>query len=463
MEKRAVIDFLVNTQNALKQIENFKGKINRAADSIKSSLVGKLGAVGTAFLGLSSIKNVYEKTLQLSNLAETFNLPIEKVSLFANQLSVFGGSSEDAAEAIRTLEQSIVDLRTTGGGALRDVAGQVGISLYNANGEIMSSLEIIDQLRDRFKGLNKDAQVKVAQQLGLGSPAALRLLRATDEEYKELTKEAQKFGVINKETQQRVIKMQRSFAKLSQSFLAFGASLIDTFSPAIDALVNGMNWLANQSGLVKGIVVGLVATLGLISPIVGVVGSLAKAFVMVKGAIAGVTTLLAANPIGAALAAVGLTAALVISNWDTVKSWFDGFFGWIDNVVADCINGLKSLFSTLADIFLFPFKAIQNVIGGILDKITSGVMKPINAIKDLISSIPFIGDIFGNKESGGDFGLTSQQQIKTSEGAPSRPNIDNSRAQSTVYNITFSGSYNGAEVERAMQNVIRQNSGGLRC
>ena len=459
MEKQAVIDFLVNTQNALKQIDKFKSKINRAADSIKGSLTGKLGAIGTAFLGLSSIKQVYDRTLQLSNIAQTFDLPIEKVSLFANQLSMFGGSSEEAAEAITNLEQAIVDLRTTGGGALRDVAAQVGISLYNSRGEIMSSMEIIDQLRVRFRGLNKDAQVKVAQQLGLGSPAALRLLRASDEEYKKLTEDAKKFGLINKETQDRVIKMQRTFAMLSQSFTALGASLIDTFSPLFDALTSAMNWLANQSSVVKGIVVGLVATLGLISPIISVVGGLATAFKLVGAAIKAVNIAIAMNPLGLLFVTLASAAVLLIEHWDTVQEYFKKF----GSAVID-------IFSKLGDYLIAPFMAVKDFIAGSVDFIMRLIEKPLKMIGNLVSKIPFIGDLFDDKKKReGDSALSSPNNINlnTEPSTPSHPikninNNDNHRVQ-VIYNVAFNGSYNGAEVERAMQNVIRQNSGGIRC
>ena len=71
------------------------------------------------------------------------------------------------------------------------VGNQVGLSMYREDGELKNSFEIIEDLREKFKDLNEDAQIKVASELGLDDPASLRLLRMSEKEFAEIEKHAE--------------------------------------------------------------------------------------------------------------------------------------------------------------------------------------------------------------------------------------------------------------------------------
>ncbi|MCH5201916.1 MAG: hypothetical protein J1F17_01790, partial [Oscillospiraceae bacterium] len=274
MANNAVINFLFNSQGAIKAIEDFKSKMGQTIDSISKSTAAKFGALGAALGGVASIKKVYDETLKLSELSETFRLPIEQVSKFSNTLALFGGDTDQAVGDLQALEQAITDLWTTASGPLKNVGSQIGLTLSKTD----TSLDIIDKLREKFKGLNEDAQIKVAQELGLSSPATLRMLRASNEEYAQMRERAASMGVINSDTQKRVIQFQRTIAGLKQSFIAVGTSLLGFVAPALDKVSQAMEWLANQSDTVKTLVLGLPIAFGALNVALPIITGLGSSF-----------------------------------------------------------------------------------------------------------------------------------------------------------------------------------------
>ena len=143
MSLEAVMTFMVNTRSALKEIKDFKAKVKNATDEMRKNALSSILPAAGAFGGFKALKDVYDTTRKLADFSERFTLPVEDVSRFNNVLSLFGGTTETAVSDLGKLEQAIVDLRTTGGGALRTVANQIGLSLYDNEGKIKGSLEYV--------------------------------------------------------------------------------------------------------------------------------------------------------------------------------------------------------------------------------------------------------------------------------------------------------------------------------
>ena len=289
------IDFFVNTKQALKSIAEFKKNVSKSFNDVKNSLLGQVGGLATAYFGAKALKGVYDDTMKLVNLSEKWQLPVEQISRFTNTLAMFGGGTDEAISNLESLEQAITDLKTTGGGALKSVANQIGLNLYNADGSIKNSLTLLEDLRGKFKTLNKDGQIKVAQELGLASPATLRLLRASDEEYKKLTKDANKFGVVNAKTAQNMIKFQRTITKLKQSFKSLAGTIIEKLQPILDKVADGMEWLANQSDDVKMAIIGIGAGIPVLNGVLGVLKGMLLPLKVVKTGFKTISSLSFAN------------------------------------------------------------------------------------------------------------------------------------------------------------------------
>lgn len=440
MANNAVINFLFNSEGAFKALNDFKSKLGQTVDAISKNTLTKFGALGSAIGSVASIKNFYDETVKLSQLSETFRLPIDQVSKFANTLALFGGDSDQAVSDLQSLEQAITDLWTTASGPLKNVGSQIGLTLSRSD----TSLDVIDKIRAKFKGLKDEAQIKVAQELGLASPASLRLLRASNEEYAEMRKRASAMGVINPEQQKKVLLLQRSIATLRQSFVALGGSLIGIAAPAIDKITQAMEWLSKQSDTVRLLVLGLPIAFGALGVVLPIIKLITGGFLTLTGVITKLFALMIANPVGAVIAAIAAGAFLIIANWEQVKSYLSTVWQWIEEKA-----------EWLGNVFAKIFNGFVDWIKGIFEKI------PFigKALKDEINSVDSDVELKAGLRMGMNPMPVNQTMFPRSENI-----INNNQSQSRInqtYNVTFNGVQNPGEIENRFSNFVHQNAGGV--
>lgn len=449
MANNAIINFLFNTKGALKEISSFQEKIEQTVGAISNSFIGKLGAIGTAVAGFAGVKNLYEKTLAVADLTNKWNdLDARNVSIFSNALSQFGGSSEEAVNALDSVENAVKELRLHGSGAFRELATTVGVSLQRADGSWKNAIDIIGDLRQSFKGLNQDAKVDSLEKLGIYSPAMLKMLTATDKEFSEIRKKAGSFGVIDDKAIESAEKMRVAIATVKQSFLALAMSALPLITPIVDKISDSFQWLATQNEQVRGTVLAVVSAFGFLTPIASIVKMIGSAFmgvVSVVGSLIGIVgkvfmvfkalgAFLVANPWVLALTALITVAGLIIANWDKVKGWFSEFNEWIKGLSWEALNKLieisasvlnawekvKGWFTdfsySIGDLTFDGVERLRDIAGEIVDawqgvkgwftsfgkwlgsfwedimtSCSKGVNGVVEVVKDLLGRIPFIG------------------------------------------------------------------------
>lgn len=468
MSLEAVMTFMVNTRSALKEIKDFKAKVKNATDEMRKNALSSILPAAGAFGGFKALKDVYETTRKLADFSERFTLPVEDVSRFNNVLSLFGGTTETAVSDLGKLEQAIVDLRTTGGGALRTVANQVQMSLYDNEGEIKGSLEMLESLRKNFKKLNPFQQLKVAQELGLDDPATLRMLRASDEEYAKMTAEAEKMNIIGSDTARKVQTLNRLLATMRASWQGIGATVLGVVLKPVEMLSDAMRWLNNQSEDTQKIILGVSAAIFGLAPAISVISYIANGFSALSGVLGILATALTAVPV------VTFFAAIAAGVW-----YLDDITTAIDRLTSKgtpVSNFFKSIKQSVKDV-LFPLESL----GWIWAKITgeNGVAKPIEQMSDAEYAEEYGVSIDRAKEirenrrrfmaEGETLPTSGERRVMQSQ--TQNVSADNS-SRTIVQNITVnadSGS-RGRDIAQktanassaAAKNVIYQNAGGIR-
>lgn len=303
-----------NSQNAIKEGEKTKQKFSQIAGGIKKAF--SLGSMGAGLLGGFSMKQAYDDGLKLANLSDKFTLPIEEVSKFNNILSLFGGNADSAEQALDSMSSAIMELKTTGGGALKNIASQTGISLYDMNGNIKDGIELFESLRQSFKKLNKDGQIKVANELGLNSPEYLRILRASDEEYAKMVDEAKNMTIMTEKQKENTLKLQRTFASIKSSFTGVGISLLEGATPFIEVLDKGLKYFNSLDEETKKIVATSLLLAPTLSPafkiLKGIAGFTPSIVKMTEVFLTGIDKIAMAIPIPLRILTVGLTGAIAL-------------------------------------------------------------------------------------------------------------------------------------------------------
>lgn len=358
----AIINIWLNVGDAKKQLDGLQGAFAKTADKIQNNFIAKLGGLALGGVGIKGLTNVYDEALKIQNLAESWNLPVEKVSAFTNAFSLLGGSTDDALGAIDKLQNLSNQLKFDSSGALRELSAVIGTNLFNKDYQ-----GAIDALRQNFGALNTDAQKKVVDMLGIDNLPFMRMLKLTDAEYAETNKKAQEFGVLTEKASEALRGMEISLATISQAFQAIAYPVLEKLAPVLDKISAGMERVAFLSPEVKTGIVGILGAVTLLSPALKTAGFLFSSVF--------------------SFSTVGITAAagaayLLWQNWDKVSQAFKDYLAESPRL-NDAIAGTKELFSALAGVlkdlydwvvenfdgFIKFFKGV----GGIAEKIVGTI------------------------------------------------------------------------------------------
>ncbi len=187
---------------------NACGKITGALDTVRAKWAELSLAIGAIYGAYESIVKATDKTKELAT--ETYKLQRitgDSAESMSTMLAVAHRYSID----FETLQQMIVSVSRRMGG-LKDIEASVadetgkgvdvfekfGITIKNNDGTVKAFSDVFTQIRDRIQQTtNPTEQLAIATQFFRGTAAQLMpLLTMTDEKYKELAEDAQKYGLV---------------------------------------------------------------------------------------------------------------------------------------------------------------------------------------------------------------------------------------------------------------------------
>lgn len=376
----AIINIWLNVGDAKKQLDGLQGAFAKTADKIQNNFIAKLGGLALGGVGIKGLTNVYDEALKIQNLAESWNLPVEKVSAFTNAFSLLGGSTDDALGAIDKLQNLSNQLKFDSSGALRELSAVIGTNLFNKDYQ-----GAIDALRQNFGVLNTDAQKKVVDMLGIDNLPFMRMLKLTDAEYAETNKKAQEFGVLTEKASEALRGMEISLATISQAFQAIAYPVLEKLAPVLDKISAGMERVAFLSPEVKTGIVGILGAVTLLSPALKTAGFL-------FGSVFSFST-------------VGITAAagaayLLWQNWDKVSQAFKDYLAESPRL-KDALDAIST-----------AFRGIGNAIKWLIEN-----FNPSDFLKSLEKSLWPVSLIIKGSNALGKVIDTSMDALEASGGA----------------------------------------------
>lgn len=316
---QARIDVFFNKADALKGIKELKDTVKSSANDMKSSFMGTLGKLGAAYLGGKMFKSAYDNMNNIINMAHKWGRGTEGISVLANEMTMLGGSTEDALNTVDTLEQAIVDMSTTGTGPLKAVSAQIGAHIHNADGSLKTYSQMISEIRQKLKLVKDDAtRTKVLQELGLTSPAQINYMTMSEEKLKRINKEAKKAGVVTKEGEKATEKFNEAVGKLKASFQSLVSELMADFTPFIEIFSKIVDYISELPSGVRKVILALSA-LKLVGGF-GMIGSVLGKLPMIFKSVGSFL-----SSIGPALMKLGGFAALIGQIWGWVSKFKEMF------------------------------------------------------------------------------------------------------------------------------------------
>lgn len=376
----AIINIWLNVGDAKKQLDGLQGAFAKTADKIQNNFIAKLGGLALGGVGIKGLTNVYDEALKIQNLAESWNLPVEKVSAFTNAFSLLGGSTDDALGAIDKLQNLSNQLKFDSSGALRELSAVIGTNLFNKDYQ-----GAIDALRQNFGALNTDAQKKVVDMLGIDNLPFMRMLKLTDAEYAETNKKAQEFGVLTEKATQSLRSMEISLSTIRQALKAVSYPVLEKLAPVLDKISAGMERVAFLSPEVKTGIVGILGAVTLLSPAL-------KTASFLFGSVFSFST-------------VGITAAagaayLLWQNWDKVSQAFKDYLAESPRL-KDALDAIST-----------AFRGIGNAIKWLIEN-----FNPSDFLKSLEKSLWPVSLIIKGRNALGKVIDTSMDALEASGGA----------------------------------------------
>lgn len=301
----ATIQLFLNTAGAKDALSGFQRKFD--------STIANIGKVALGLLGVRGLGGIYNQMQQIVQLSERWQLPVEKVSQFANAFSLFGGNAEGAAQTIEKFQQLANNLKFHSSGALRDLSAIIGVNLNNKD-----YFGVINAIRSQFGNLNKDAQVEVLDMLGMDDIALQRMLKASDAEFNQAMTEASEMGVVTDDLAKSLRDIEIGWARLKASLIAAFAPMLESLKPVLDGLNRLLNWFNKLDPKTKQWVAKILTA-------VVAIKSLGAALKLLNlGGMIGGLAGLATNPLG--WIGLAAAAALVLAeNWDKVTAAWDRF------------------------------------------------------------------------------------------------------------------------------------------
>lgn len=337
MAHEAIINFLFNSEGAMREIDNFKSRFSKALDGLAESAsgIGKILGVGGGLTAGFAVKSMMDHIKLINDLKIAYSeMPIEEIGRFSNALRLMGATPEEATDALNSM-QDVINRVALDGGNLPKFMTDLGLRIEDDKGRIKTAIELAKELDEALRhgkgktwreaGIN--AALKEAGLSGGAFTAMKRLVTQNDEEREEFEKKLNKFWVPSAEDAERIQKFSDSINTLKLRFDELGKVLLDLgFQSIIDGINKGIEKFNKASPETQKTILYLVAGLMLLKPTISTIKNVTKAL----------KALGSVFKVGGGLLALAALIGMVVFNvggaHDALDEWIKGFEKWADEV-----------------------------------------------------------------------------------------------------------------------------------
>ena len=385
---------------------SFKGSLNKLdkfRGGVKSSiklLGGFALATGAAVAGLIGLTSMALKSAEaVGQLSRETGDSVEELQRYGFAASVSGSSVEALSSSVTNLSAKIGEAAQNGS----EEFSRLGINIRHSNGQVKTSLQVIESLRVRFKqlGLSIQEQRKFTDALGIDA-SLIQLLGKTSSEMAKLKKRASDLGILTKKETDSIIAYNDSMTTLRFGSKALQQQFALALTPEIKRLSEDFTGLLEGSeGLIKDgfekiidVSVGVISAIGrvatLIFDIIDVTIGWRVALALIVA-----TLLIVLAPIYSTIAAsVVLLAAVddLIVAFNGGKSVIRDFF--LEFLGFDITPMLKSF----VDGFILAVAVVKSIFVDLFGFIGRGFSQIFDVVSSIVGGI---SGLFGSDSDGG--------------------------------------------------------------
>ena len=434
-----------------------------------------VGGLVAAMGGLMTMTN--EQTAEMVGLAQAYDMNVEQFAAWGGVAKQAGLEMDTVGDMVEELSNKFGEFKALGEqSSVADVFGALGIEQAMLDG--METADQFEFIMNRLQQVgDKQQAASLADMLfgGEGNKITTYIRntgKSIDEllerqrDLNQLTNEggagAQKYGYAFKNLKTVVTSSWQEISGIVGGELA---GEIDTLGDSIagfvrehkDEIVVAIKGLITAAGdavnvvwelgktvnsvvqtfggweTVGAVVAGMLAG-KLVVGIASVVStglSMIKMLGAAKVGMAGFNVVMAANPIGAVAAAIGLLVTggiLLYQNWDKITAWFGEKLPWIGDLFEGVWDGIKTVFSwTPLGMVVNNWSPIMDFFSGLFDGIGKIISDRIAVIKNTFDTVKgWVGKL-KFWESDDDEKVPDQSVVQPVRSNVVRPNIDSWR------------------------------------
>jgi len=328
---------------------------------------------------------------------------------FAEQLTILGTlqktmSGSEAATKYKSF------LNTAAG-----AGDKLGLSLTDANNQLLSTPEILEQLQDKY-GDTLDAVEKQELKKAFGTDEALAMIDLLYGKTGDLKKNISGMNTSLSQGEKKATEMAkaaqkgREFERLGQQMGNLSAIIGESFAPAVlwvtdkvSSLVQWVGDLSNENRAILGGIALFIATLAGLATAFGAVGIIASGLITLAPVLGGAWAIMM-GPIGLVAAAVAGLGYVIWDNWGMIKSAWEQLMIYTDiamsavgNAVSSTWDGIKSVFFnfTPLGVIIKNWDPIVGFFSGLWDGVGNVFSSGIDIIKTYFGWTP-LGMILNN-------------------------------------------------------------------
>ena len=218
--------------------------------------IGMLSKLG-AGLGIGAVAfnyfnlNMIDAIDQQNDLAITLGVSIQALQEWGYVAQLSGSSAQAYESSIGGLSQAIGDTANDVGRA-KAIFEKMGISVKDATGKVKSADIVMEELRQKLKGLEKTEKISILSKLGIDR-SMLQMLESSDESINKLRLQARALGITTDEEKEKVAEYKDSMDTLGFAFTALATKMQISLTPAIKELADNFVTMIedNKKGIDK--------------------------------------------------------------------------------------------------------------------------------------------------------------------------------------------------------------------
>lgn len=417
-------------KSGMAQVEN---TIAASAKNIMNNILAPLAAalaIGSAF------KEYLSGAQAVGNLANTLNENQEDIQAWGGAVQRAGGDASAFEGSLVSLNSKMLEFVQTGTSSAAPALAQLGISARDSNGNIKSSIDIMQDLARVADRMDPARFQAITASLGIDS-GTLLLLKQGSSSVNELIERQKLLGVYTAEDSAIATKMGNAIKDLMQVLKSISTIIMRFVLPPLswlnDKLVEFVLYVKEHEVFLRAVISGIAAVLtAVLLPAMIKIGAAALAnpltwiFLLIAAAVIGVSLLIEDLYVymqGGKSALAGFWSIFgsgkeisqsLLEVWNKIKEIFDKFLDTvianlklIIKIVANLISFimnlgsyLKNILDLIISIFTFDGEGIKKAFAGMWEATKAlgrSLLNIIGYIKDgILNFLDFLGlkDLF---------------------------------------------------------------------